>query len=362
LLFIPVLFFVVLFSFILLHYSPGNPVESMLGEQNAEQSFDVDQKIKDDLTGKLGFDLPVFYISILSLKEKQEITSDSRKDFIPAVTFHPDNQFHRWLFGSNENPGIIHGDLGRSWITGQRVSSIIGPRLLWSVLLTFFSVLLAYLISIPAGIKAATKPELISVKFSNKIFIILHSLPSFWIATLLMFLLCNPTMFNILPSSGVGPIGGFEAGTGFLQRVFYSLPYLILPTICYTYSSLAFLSNNVRVSIVSVMKQDFIRTARAKGLSEKTVIWRHALRNALLPMITIFSGVFPLAIGGAVILETVFSIPGMGLMIYQSILTQDYPVVISVFMITAIVTVITFLLSDILYAIADPRISYSLNR
>jgi len=334
----------------------------MLGGQNAEQTLDIDQRIKNDLTKKFGLDLPVFYLTLSSLKEKQKIRGDSWKDFIPAVSLHADNQFHRWLFGSNESGGVIHGDLGRSWVTAQPVSSMIRPRLFWSVLLTFFSVLLAYLISIPAGIKAATKPGSASVKFSNKLFIILHSLPSFWIATLLMFLLCNPSIFNILPSSGVGPIGGFEPGTGFLQRVIYSLPYLILPTICYTYSSLAFLSNNVRVSIISVMKEDFIRTARAKGLNERVVIWKHALRNALLPMITIFSGVFPLAIGGAVILETVFSIPGMGLMIYQSILAEDYPVIISVFMTTAFVTVISFLVSDILYAIADPRISYSLKR
>jgi peptide/nickel transport system permease protein len=347
----------VLLSFILLHYSPGSPVESMLSVQD-ESTSPVDAAVKASLIKEHGLQLPLFYFSINSLNETNENESESWKSYVPVISFHGDNQFGRWMFGSDNNGGIIRGELGRSWISSQPVSSMILPRLSWSVLLTFFSVILAYLISIPSGIKAATNTGTKSVRITNKLYIILHSLPSFWVATLLMFLLCNPSFINILPSSGVAPAGGFDSATGFFSRIIQTLPYLILPTICYTYSSLAFLSNNVRVSVAAVMKEDFIRTARAKGLSEKTVILKHALRNALLPMITIFAGVFPLAIGGTVILETVFSIPGMGLLIYQSILSQDYPVVISVFMFTAIITVISFLISDILYSIADPRISY----
>jgi peptide/nickel transport system permease protein len=108
-----------------------------------------------------------------------------------------------------------------------------------------------------------------------------------------------------------------------------------------------------------ILKEDYIRTAYAKGLHENKILYKHALRNALLPMITIFSHIFPAAIGGSVILETVFTIPGMGLTIFQAINAQDYPVIIGVFTITGIITMAAFLLSDILYAVADPRISYT---
>ncbi|MBL0033677.1 MAG: ABC transporter permease [Bacteroidetes bacterium] len=132
----------------------------------------------------------------------------------------------------------------------------------------------------------------------------------------------------------------------------------MIPTITYTYSSFAFLTGNVKSTIGDILKQDYIRTARAKGLNEKRILYKHALPNALLPLITIFSHVFPYAIGGSVVLETIFNIPGMGLTIFQSISSQDYPVVITIFLFTGIITMLGFLLSDILYAVADPRISF----
>ena len=132
---------------------------------------------------------------------------------------------------------------------------------------------------------------------------------------------------------------------------------MVLPLIAYTYSSLAFLSRLMRVSMLETVHQDYIRTARAKGLSEYQVIYKHALRNALLPIITVFANVFPAAIGGSVILETIFTIPGMGLETYQAIQTQNYPVVIGVFTLTGLLTLIGYLVADVLYAYTDPRIS-----
>ena len=111
----------------------------------------------------------------------------------------------------------------------------------------------------------------------------------------------------------------------------------------------------------NILKEDFIRTARAKGLAEKTILYRHAFRNALLPIISIFSHVLPFAVSGSVIIETIFTIPGMGLAIFQSLSSQDYPVIISVFMITGVFTMAAFLFSDIVYAMVDPRISYNSN-
>jgi len=137
------------------------------------------------------------------------------------------------------------------------------------------------------------------------------------------------------------------------------MPYLILPIITYTYGSFAFLSRIMRIGMIEVVSQDYIRTARAKGLSEKKVILKHALRNSLLPILTVFASIFPVAIGGSVIIEVIFSIPGMGVEVYNSILNYDYPMIITVFTITGFLTMLGYLIVDILYAVVDPRISYS---
>jgi peptide/nickel transport system permease protein len=365
--FIPALLFVVLLSFILLHYSPGDPVERILNGQgiyDAETSTNSDNtKLREDLRHRLGLDLPLFYFSVNSMAENDsENISDkeSWKIYIPVFQLHEKNQFHRWVFGDeNYSRGIIRGDFGNSWITNQPVASIIFSRLKWSLFFTVISVLLAYLISVPVGLRSASRPGSAFDRTSTIIFTILFSLPAFWVATFLMLLFCNADVMNVLPSSGVSPTGGFPDSSSLLYRIIHTIPYLILPTLCYTYSSFAFLSRSIKVSITEILHEDYIKTARAKGLDEKTVINKHAFRNALLPMITIFSQVFPFAIGGSVILETIFTIPGMGLAVYQSISTQDYPVIIAVFMITGFITMISFLISDLLYMIADPRISFT---
>jgi peptide/nickel transport system permease protein len=115
----------------------------------------------------------------------------------------------------------------------------------------------------------------------------------------------------------------------------------------------------MRVSMLEIVNQDYIRTARAKGLSDNVVIWKHGLRNALLPIITVFANIFPVAIGGSVVLEVIFTIPGMGNEMFNAIVNQNYPMIITVLTITGVLTLIGYLVSDILYAVVDPRISYS---
>jgi len=174
----------------------------------------------------------------------------------------------------------------------------------------------------------------------------------------LLMTFANPDVFYWFPASGVEPVQGFGADAGFMERWSARLPYLILPGISYTYSSFAFLSRTMRVSMLEIVNQDFIRTARAKGLAENVVIYKHMLRNALLPIITVFANIFPVAIGGSVVLEVIFTIPGMGNEVYQAIVNQDYPMVVAVLTITGVLTLVGYLVSDVLYAVADPRISY----
>ncbi len=290
------------------------------------------------------------------------------KNYIPKINFYKNNQYHRWVFGdgnwltgkeSEFSKGLVRGDFGTSYVTKQPISEVIGSKIGWSLFFSLGSVLLAYLVSIPLGINSATKRDSRFDKISTIGLFILYSMPSFWVATILLMTFANPDLLAWFPASGIKPAGGFSETAGFLEKIKTTFPYIILPMICYTYSSFAFLSRTMRVSMLEVIGQDYIRTARAKGLPESKVIWKHALRNSLLPIITVFANIFPYAISGSVILETIFTIPGMGFESIFAIQNQNYPMIIAVLTITGILTLVGYLISDILYVIADPRITYN---
>ena len=284
------------------------------------------------------------------------------KNYIPKIAFYGlGNQYHRWLFGDGGKYSrglLFHGDFGTSYITREPISDVIYSKIGWSLFFSMLSVILAYLISIPVGVKAAAKRGSRFDKVSSLILFMLYSMPSFWLATLLLMTFANPDVIHLFPASGVKPALGYPDGASFFEKVKISFPYIILPAICYTYSSFAFLSRTMRVSMIEIVGQDYIRTAHAKGLSEKKVIWKHGFRNALLPIITVFANIFPAAIGGSVIIESIFTIPGMGKETIYAIYNNDYPMIIAVLTITAFLTLLGYLISDILYAIVDPRISY----
>ncbi len=293
------------------------------------------------------------------------------KNYIPAINFYKNNQYHRWIFGdgnwltgkgSVNCEGLIRGDFGYSYETKLKVSDIISERMKWSLFFTLISIFLAYLISLPIGLKAAANKNSLFDRTSSVVLFVLYSMPTFWVATLLLMGFANTEALSVFPASGIQPLTGIPEGANFLEVIRLRLPYLILPTIAYTYSQLAFLSRITRVSALEIISQDYIRTARAKGLSDGKVLYKHVFRNTLLPIITVFSNIFPLAISGSVILETIFTIPGMGQQIFHAIQTNDYPIIIDVFTLTGILTLVGYLIADILYAIADPRISYSNTR
>ncbi|MCS6916151.1 MAG: ABC transporter permease [Chitinophagales bacterium] len=294
-------------------------------------------------------------------------SSEHWKAYVPVVRFHMPNQYHRWLFGdghwlsgsgATETRGVLRGDFGISYASHRPVSELLSGRIGWSVLFALLSTLLAYLISVPVGVHAAVRHGKRFDHLSSLILFVLNSMPSFWVGSLLILLLANPAVLALFPASGIMPAGGYPPDAGLLKRMLISLPYVVLPLIAYTYGSLAFLSRMTRQAMLEALHQDYVRTARAKGLPERLVIWRHAFRNSLLPLITVFSHVFPAAIGGSVVLETVFSIPGMGLEAVRAVTTQDFPVVVAVFTLAGLFSVTGFLVADLLYAVADPRIKY----
>ena len=282
------------------------------------------------------------------------------KSYLPAIHFYPNNQYHRWLFGDGGvySKGIIRGDFGTSYQTKDAVSKTIFDRIGWSLFFTIVSVIIAYVVSIPLGVRAAQRRGRRFDRVASVILFGLYSLPNFFVAILLLMLFANPDVIDVFPASGVKPREGYPEDASVFERVWLSLPHLVIPLICYSYSSFAFLSRIMRGALIENIGLDYIRTARAKGLPEQTILWKHAFKNSLLPLITIFAAVFPAAVGGSVILETIFTIPGMGLEAYNAITTQNYPMIIAVLTLTSIFTLVGYLVSDILYAAVDPRITY----
>lgn len=285
-----------------------------------------------------------------------EVISNTKKwqTYVPAINYYGlDNQYHNWI------SGIVTGlDFGISYRDQQPIVTRIKSRFIWSFSLAILSIFFAYLVSIPIGIYAAYKRNSFFDRASATTLFALISLPNFFVGVLLLFLFANPDILSWFPSSGVMDAATFNPDWPLWRKISHHAPYLVLPFFTYAYSSFAFLSRQMRVGMLEIINQDYIRTARAKGLSERTVVLKHALRNGLLPIITLFANIFPLALSGSVIIEKIFSIPGMGLEIYQSILNSDYPMIVAIFTIVGFLTLVGYLVSDILYAIVDPRISY----
>ncbi len=277
--------------------------------------------------------------------------STTYKKLIPAIHFYGlNNQYHQWI------TKFMKGDFGISYQDEQPVKTVIWDAIRWTVLLSIISIFLTYLIAIPLGItSAANKGGMKDQTISTSLFI-LYSLPSFWVATLLIMFLGGGDFLNVFPSFGVPQA---TAGMSFWHKFTIYVWHLTLPIICYTYGGLAFISRQMRGAMVNSLSQDYVRTARAKGLDEEKVLWKHAIKNSLLPIITLFANVFPLAISGAVALELIFSIPGMGKTAYEALVARNYPVVYTIVMFSAILTLVGYLVADILYAVVDPRISYN---
>jgi peptide/nickel transport system permease protein len=371
--FIPTLLIISLLAFEISLHAPGDAAEMLVqnAQGNNEQlaaSANYQNQIKL-WKHKLGLDLPVFYFSIHSLavsdtlykvadklqQEKLEnfqLNNGGFRKFIPTISFYFPNQYHRWLFGDGKfSNGIIRGDFGISIFSQQKISTILKEKMPWSLFFSLISITLAYIISIPLGVFLAANKNSKFGKIISAIIFVLPALPTFWVATMLLMIFSNPDVLNWFPSSGVSAI---EGNSSLLK----SLSYFILPIISFTYSSIAFLTKTMQLEMLNSLDQDYILTAKAKGVSKTGTLWRHAFQNSLLPIITMFANIFPAVIGGSIILETIFSLPGMGRTIYQSIGNHDYNLVVAIFTITGFLTLVGFLVSDILYSVIDPRIRF----
>lgn len=245
-------------------------------------------------------------------------------------------------------------DFGRSFVDNEPVLSKIATALPITLGLNLISILLIYLISVPLGIYAAVNRGGWFDSVSSVVVFMLYSMPSFWVATLMIMLFSSVRTLNWFPSVGLHDIG-WEEYTG-LRMLGDLGMHLVLPIAASVYTGFATLSRYVRTSMLEVIEQDYIRTARAKGLSERVVVLTHAFRNALVVIVTLLGSLLPAMIGGSVVIEYIFSIQGMGLLGFNAILSRDYPMIMAITTLSAVLTLLGILVSDLLYGVVDPRV------
>ena len=259
-------------------------------------------------------------------------------------------QYFKWL----TNMAML--DFGRSFAPDNRpVIDKIAERIPITLLINILSMVLIFSVAIPIGVMSAVKQDSMFDRVSSLIVFIGFAIPTFWLALLMMILF--GVKLDWLPISGFRSLNYAQLSS--LGRILDIGKHLIMPIFVSAFGGLAGMSRYMRSNMLEVIRQDYITTARAKGLDERTVIFKHAFRNALLPVITILGLSVPGLIGGSVIFETIFAIPGMGQLFYQSVMMRDYPTIMGILVIGAALTLVGNLLADLLYSWADPRIRVS---
>ncbi len=312
LLMIPILFGITIVSFGVMKIAPGDPV-SLYTDMNPN----LNKEAIDRIRAHYGLDDPVYV------------------------------QYWRWL--SN----MLRLDFGRSFASDNRlVLDKVLERLPITIMINLISMAVIFSVAIPIGVYSAVHRDSLFDKGTTLFVFLGFSIPTFWLALLLMMLF--GVYLDWLPISGIRSLNFKELSSA--GQVVDLAKHLILPVFVSAFGGLAGISRYMRSNMLEVIRQDYITTARAKGLDERTVIFKHAFRNALLPVITLLGLSVPGLIGGGVIFETIFAIPGMGQLFYQSVMMRDYPTIMGILVIGAILTLVGNLLADLSYSFADPRI------
>lgn len=302
--------------FALVHAVPGDPISFYIGRHGASQ---LSQASLDAIRHEHHLDLPL------------------------------PQQYLWWL------RGVMTLDFGTSMIDQRPVTARIAEKLPNTVLLNLIAFVLSAAVGIPIGLWSATRSGHMLERGSAVTFFLLYSLPSFWVALLLMQLFS--VKLNVLPLFGMTSDAYLDMNTA--QRILDRARHLILPVVTLSYAQLAIFARFSKAALTEVIRQDFIVAARAKGVSAAAVVWRHGLRNALIPLITLLGLTIPFLISGSVIVEQIFQWDGIGRLYYDAILSRDYPTVLGLAVATAVVTLTASVVADLLYAAADPRIRVS---
>ncbi len=304
---------ITLISFVIIHLAPGEPISPM-----ADFNPKFTPEMRARLRAQYGLDKPLYL------------------------------QYLKWL------KGLARLDLGRSFSPDRRpVWDKIKERLPVTLLINVLSMLIIFLVAVPLGVSSAVREGSLFDRITTVLVFVGYAMPGFWLALLLMLLF--GIKWPVLPISGIHSLMGYES-LSWWGKVLDWAKHLVLPVFVSAFGGLAGLSRFMRSTMIEVLRQDFITTARAKGLPERVVIYKHALRNALLPVITILGLSVPGLVGGSVIFESIFGIPGVGQLMWQAVMARDYPVIMGNLVIVAVLTLLGNFLADLCYALADPRI------
>ncbi len=309
--------------------------------------------------------------------ERAELIEYTRRRYGLDLPVH--EQYLRWLnmvspigFGVDED-GALSGfgfkvpDLGESFVKRRPVLDLIAESLPITLLLNVLTIPIIYTVAIATGLLAARFRGQWFDNVSGLFFLGLWSFPTMLAGVLMINLFANEQYINAFPYGGMGEAVGrdmaFLPGRGddgawSAGYLLFTMYHLVLPVICLSYGGFAFLSKLTRSATLENLSKDFVRTARAKGVREKNVLFAHVLRNSLLPLITVLAGLLPSLLAGAVIVETIFSINGMGRLAIQAIEFKDQEVVMAITLISGLLGLVGYLIADVGYAIADPRVSY----
>lgn len=253
----------------------------------------------------------------------------------------------------------LRGDFGTSVAVdkGRAVSELIMERLPVTLRLNILAILLTYLLAIPLGIHSALHPDTKFDRGMTFFLFFLYSLPGLWTALMLQSIFCKGGLIPIFPLKGLAD--GVSTGLSTWEFMLRNASHYVLPVFCLSYASFAGITRFTRAGMLDVIRQDYIRTARAKGVPERDVIYVHALRNALIILITLFAGILPSLVSGSILIEYIFNIPGMGELSMTALSSRDIPLVMALFSFGGFLTLTGILLADILYVLADPRICFS---
>ena len=301
---------VVVLNFVLVHAAPGDPVETIAGASGG-----MDEKLQAELRAQYGLDQP-----------------------LPV-------QLGIYL------GKVLRGDLGYSYFFNLPVSGLIAERVPATLALVLTSVLAAFLIGTTLGVLSSRRPNGWLSQTINVLSLVGFAAPVFWLGMLLVILLAS--VFPVFPVSGMRGIASDGRG---LADVMDVLHHLVLPSLTLGLVYLAQYSRLSRAAMLDVLGADYIRTARAKGLSERVVLYKHALRNAVLPVVTVLGLQFGNVLAGAIVVETVFNWPGLGRLAYESVLRRDYPTILGVLLFASVVVVVMNQITDLCYRLIDPRI------
>jgi len=260
-------------------------------------------------------------------------------------------QYAVWL------KNIFTLSFGDSFKDSQPVWGKIAERVPVTLKLNFWSILVVYLVAIPLGIYSATHQNSITDQATTLLAFVLFAVPLVWAATMALVFICGGDFYYFFPPGGLESLDA-SADWPWWKRFQDHAWHLFLPVVLLSYDGFAGLSRYMRSSMLEDLRQDYVQVARAKGLDEGVVVFKHVLRNSLIPQITLLASILPGLIGGSVIIETVFSIPGLGQLGFESVLSRDYPVVLALLAVTSVLTLIGILISDLLLAVVDPRIAF----